>query len=656
MDQRLHRDGTLVLLLIWFGFLAGWTAGSVPLTLAGAPFAALWVALITGLAGAWLAFRMRQGLADCLLQGPVPDERTPWPSRGRLALASAITLSVLAGTAFFIPTGDARPLWVVWTVAAAAVLWISRRGAARPPETERHPAPAFWAVGLLALVLWAGYILILRHDSDDAFYLNLPMGMIAAPHGMLEWDTMYGAGNWPVLGSNYRVEAMQTLIAALAWASGLPVALVAHLVLPTIWCVIWAATLGVLGTALFGRSWWVFAVLAALSSLVFAGTLQNWGVHGISRLFHGKAPLMLVVVPLIYLVVHRFERAEVPPATSMSVLAGLILVALGLTANAIYIAPLALGVAVFAAWAARGFSDAHRLAVVLSAAPALVAGLWLLFFDRPVSVPPDLDRGFDHLGLWEMSPDKLLLGLLALTFAAGLSAALVRPSARFLTGCFLGAALFVINPFLWPYYDRFVTGGLNFRLWWGLPVPLLFAILLSWGVLQLRPRVWPLPLAAAGLVLLSLMPFGLLGMAGTEIRPSFTKYPAGAEKISRDIIARAGDDTVLAAESVSAWLATVPMHPPQVYVRQIYLGHATTVVDEDELASRQVLADWINGEAGPAPKDVAAALGRQCPRLLVFPTETPPEDFEALAREAKAGAAETLGAYQVVPVAPPGCR
>ena len=134
------------------------------------------------------------------------------------------------------------------------------------------------------------------------FTSTLPMTLSEAPHGMLVWDTMYGTENWPILGSNYRVEAIQTLIGALSWVTGLSAALVAHFVLPTIWCAVWAATWALLGTSLFGRNTWVFVGLAILTSFAFAGSLQSWGVHGITRLFHGKTPLILIVVPLLSLI------------------------------------------------------------------------------------------------------------------------------------------------------------------------------------------------------------------------------------------------------------------------------------------------------------------------------------------------------------------
>ena len=87
-----RRDTSLLVILVWLGFLAGWTFGSVPLTLLGAPFAMLWVALVTGLVGVWLALRARAPLGDWLLTGPTEAGRTGLLSRGRLVLVLVLSL------------------------------------------------------------------------------------------------------------------------------------------------------------------------------------------------------------------------------------------------------------------------------------------------------------------------------------------------------------------------------------------------------------------------------------------------------------------------------------------------------------------------------------------------------------------------------------
>lgn len=630
---RVESGAVFCGLMVWLGFFAGWTVVSIPLTLAGTPFGTLLLALFCGSGGAWLGWRSRRTLAGILLVTPEPVKSLRSPSRGDLMAALAAGVGVLGATAFFIPTSDARPLWAVVLASAALVLW--RTSDVRPDGPVRWSgphAPSLAAVLLLALGIWLAYIFLLRPDSDDAFYLNLPIGIATAAHGMLEWDTMYGAAEWPVLGSNYRVEALQTLIAAIAWISGLSVAVVAHLVLPTLWCLTWAAALGVIGAGIFGRKWWVFAILAALSTLVFAGTLQNWGVHGVSRLFHGKAPLMLIVVPLLFIVTIRADILEVPLRKVIPLAAGLIMVGVGLTANALYIGPLALGLAVCAGWITRGFRKPRRLWVLTAVAPAMIVGLWLMFFDTPVTIAPDENRVFAHLALWDMFPDKLPLGLMAVTALCAILVGLLVPRGRIVTACLVSALLFVLNPFLWPLYDGSVTGGLNFRLWWAVPVPLVFAIFLAWTVIRFERLFWPFPVTIVALIALGFGPGGLAGMPGTQFALSLTKRPPERSKVAQEVIAVAHGEKVLAVEDIAAWLPTFEDHPPQVYVRQIYIDQNMTVVPAPDLDPRGVLASWINADSETELDGLSDALLHQCPQVIVISRQNPPHAFEAFLR------------------------
>lgn len=620
---------TLDILGIWLGFFMGWTVGSVPLTLISASFGTLWIAFIAGLVGAFLGWRSRALLGAIFFVKPEPVQIIRSPSRVDLLVIVGTVIGVLGTTAFFIPTNDARPLWAVVLFSVLLVLWRTPAIRAEDPMRWSEPyAPSLISVLILALVLWLAYVFILRPDADDAFYLNLPMGIATAAHGMLAWDTMYGMAEWPVLGSNYKVEALQTLIAAVAWASGLSVVIVAHLVLPTIWCLIWAATLAVIGTSLFGRKWWVFAILSILSTFMFAGTLQNWGVHGLSRLFHGKAPLILIIVPLIFILTYRADSLNVPLHKVIPVQAGLIIVAVGLTANAIYIGPLVLGLAVCASWIMRGFRSPQRLWVLIAVVPAVIAGLWLLVFDTPVTVPPDENRIFIHLGMWNMFPNKVLLGLMAVTVLIGILAGIIVPQARFVTACLSGVLLFVLNPFLWPMYDGFVTGGLNFRLWWAVPVPFLFSIFLAWSVILFYRLVWPFPVIVAALSTLSFAQGGLFGMSETQLALSPTKRPAEQSEVAQQVIVISQGRKVLAVESISAWLPTFENHPPQVYIRKIYLDHNMTVVAATKLEPHSILANWVNADSEMGLENLSEALTRQCPEIIVVSKKTPPHEFE----------------------------
>lgn len=646
MDFPSKQSGALNIILVWLGFFTGWTVCSIPLTLFGAPFSMLWIAFVGGGVGVGLGLASRGVLADILLV--VRDEPLKsGPLRSMdMAIIIVVIIGVLGATVIFIPTGDARVLWGVLLVSAVFVLWRTR-GAEPVDHWVRHAPPSVTATLILGLALFSINVVVLRADGDDAFYLNLPMGIINASHGMLVWDTMYGAQDWPVLGTNYRVEGMQTFIAAMSWASGLSVVFVSHVILPAIWCLVWAATVGVLGTSLFGSRWWVFAVLAVVSTFVFAGTLQSWGVHGITRLFHGKALLILIIVPLLFMVTLRADALKMAMLKIIPIQSGLIIAAIGLTANSIYLAPLVLGLTVCANWLVRGFRTPQRLLVLVAVTPAVAIGLWLMFFDPPVSVPPVENPNFAGLAVWNMFPNKILLALMALTLAASVLAAFVASSARFFAACTVGALIFIINPFIWPLYDGFVTGGLNFRLWWALPVPFVFAVLLSWGIIQFDRLRWMFPSAVCALCALSVLSGGLFGMPETDFSPSLTKRPVVQSLVAQSVVDTAQGAKVLAVEEIAEWIPTFQGHPPQVYIRQIYLDQNLTVVPAENLGPRIDLYKWINNSAEVNPDELSRALMHQCPEVIVISTQNLPSGFAAFVAQYGAQLTRELRGYAI---------
>ena len=78
--------------------------------------------------------------------------------------------------------------------------------------------------------------------------------------------------------------------------------------LPLIWCLCLAATLRTIGYELLRHGWLVFAAIFILVGLAIAGTLQNWGVHGIFRFFHDKGALLNIIVPLTLFIVLQHDR------------------------------------------------------------------------------------------------------------------------------------------------------------------------------------------------------------------------------------------------------------------------------------------------------------------------------------------------------------
>ncbi len=645
MKSIVGGNAALNIIVLWLGFFSGWTIGSVPLTLSGSSFSSIWIALLSGLACSFLGFRFRNQLASIVFLAPRVQGGIEQKTRTIKFVVALCSMTILVCAVYFVPTGDARPLFSACLLSSVVALWISKPDA--QVDWEPQQGPSLCSVSCLAIAIWLIYITVLRHDADDAFYLNLPIGIISAPYGMLQWDTMYGTPEWPLLGSNYRVESLPTLTAAIAWGTGLPVVVVAHLVLPTIWCFVWAATLGVLGVGLFARQWWIFAILVGLSSLAFAGTLQTWGVHGVSRLYHGKAPLMLIVVPLIVFVVHRADVLNVPLRLSLGVATALTVVALGLTANSIYIGPLVLGLTLFAGWLERGFTSTRRLFVLIGSAPALLAGLWLVLWDMPVSVPEGAVSSLNDLGVWNVVPDKARLALLTLTIAIASLGSVVVAKARFASAFVVGSLVFVMNPLLWPFYERAVTGGLNFRLWWALPIPFFLAVWLTSLVIQFKKMLWPLPVVVAALIAFSFTENGLLGMPGTEFGVTFTKRPPNAVLVVEKVRSFSKYRKVLAPEEISAWLPTMGDGGVQVYVRRLYLAHSMAALGSEVVEPKRILADWINAMGDVSESAVSDALYKERVQVLVVSSERLPAGFQNLVSRFNAQLVDQVSGYSI---------
>ena len=620
MTTRSH-DWCLAGLMAWLGAFAGWTLVVMPLTLAAAPFSMVHLGWIGAALGALVGFRIASSTkGDDCRPLPRPPALVMPRSHADWAYLGLGTLAIAGATALFIKTSHAAPLWAVLLGLCVIGLW-------RPTtQTEPHVSPdPDTAPGTLPMVMLAAtivllYLVVLRPDPDDAFYLNLPVGLKSATGGMMATDTMYGVPGWPLLGTNYRLETLSALSAAISDLSGLPVLTVSHLVLPLLWALAYAATLIVIGHTLFAGRWWVFAWLALGFGLITAGSLQSWGVHGIFRLFHGKGPLLLIVVPLIWLVVLRMER--IGPGRAALLLAALELSAVGLTANAVYLAPLALGVPLLGRVLAG--ARPHWLLLGLAALPALAAGLWLVLFDPPVADQRDMMPG-NTLGLWNMAPHSL--GLLLLIGALGVAAMAARlsPRGRVATASLAAGMLILINPLIWPIYFEIVTGGLNFRLWWAVPMPMLMAVMAT--TILGRDHL-PALVAIAGMAALVLVwPLSILNTPGTTLTFSPAKVPQDHFATARLADGLTSDGTrVLAPESVSAWLPVVEDHAAPVFVRGIYLDQSSAVADPALIAPRRKLADWINGEVSLASDALEQALDMLCVSVVVWPHErgTPP--------------------------------
>lgn len=641
---------------VGLGFFSGWTLSSVPLTLAGASFGWLALAALTGCVGAALAWRVRPAIHDALLE----TRRTRLSGtggrfqhlHGRRAIVAASVLAFAVAAVFFVPTSDARPLWAVCVAICLAGLSM-RRPPAGPgraaPTHERESSPdgngydgVKFAVLLAAIV--AVYFFSPTYDTDDAFYLSLPISIKAADQGMMVLDAMHGDPDWPFLGSTYRVESLPTLVAAISWAGGIPVVSVAHTVLPLIWCVLYAAMLFIVSNTFFGRSWFSCAVLAFLFSLALGGSLQSYGAHSVIRFFHGKGVLVTVVVPLICFSAALATSWGLRPRKSLAILAALQLSAVGLTANGLYIAPLALGLTLAGSAVCRAEIRIRTVVLLFASLPLVLLGAYLLLFDPPTPNMRATETDGPMLALWSMFNQKYLLAVFFAGLLGASLAALVWTRGRGATAYVLVCAVLVFNPWLWGYFHQYVTGGLNFRLYWAVPIPFLLAVLttefFSPGGRSFRMG------ALLGAIALAAAPGSALDFRkGLEFSPIKVERAAFGVAQAANELSREGT-LILAPESVAAWIPVMENHGSLVAARDIYLDQAEGAAPVEAMAKRRILVRWLKGEK-VSVEEVYDALTSLCVAEIVVPKEHRPVSLQEIMERTLAVLSKEVNGFEI---------
>ncbi|MEO1530965.1 MAG: hypothetical protein AAFU72_02220, partial [Pseudomonadota bacterium] len=317
------------------------------------------------------------------------------------------------------------------------------------------------------------------------------------------------------------------------------------------------------------------------------GSVPSFGYHAIPRFIHGKGPFLTVMVPLIaFLTIVALRQGS---WRVLWALAASMVIALGFTANAIYVGALTsamIGITYFLTGGATRWR-VLRLPLIVLYPGAL--GVYLVLFDPPSGSEFE-DAGSVGLSLWRSLGTAEARATLLAGFLAAACLPLIDRRLRPLAVCGLATLLLVLNPFLWDLYGRLVTGNVNDRLFWVVPFPFLLAVLLGL-VWSTRVRLLQVPLALT-------LAYGLFWPGSivhrAELGPTLLKVPAEdfalAERL-RDTLEPS--DLLLAHEEVSLWVPTLEQAPHVVEGRLIYSAQRADPDFQEVLASRvAVFRHW----------------------------------------------------------------
>jgi hypothetical protein len=574
-----------------FWFLLAWTVGAHAAALCALGFGALYadfaLALLAATLGAIFPIvRVFDG-ASMGLPAFNPSLRELLAGRKvSLVAVAALAVAFAATAAIQYKLNLFTPFWFACLAAAALALWTSRRGAgasagpATAPAHEAREQPVTGAFAVLALSLAAFYFLTSIPDADDSLYLNFSTGAKLERGALLAHDTMLGITGLALIKSTYLLESYHLLTALISDASGLPAILVSHSVVPALMCIWAASVLTLVHHALFRGQFRQTLVLHLLVLVSLDGSFASYAYHAVPRFFQGKGPFVMALVPLLALL--ALAAARDYGWRLIGLLAGAVIISVGLTANAIYAAPLVVVLAVLPRLLAGDGMKPGALRLLAVPAYPLALAVYLLLFNPP-GASEFASAGTPGDALWSLmglSAPALALAL-ALLFAA-CAAAFFQPRLRSVSLYAAGVLVLALNPFTWSLYGRLVTGNLNYRLMWAVPLPLVLAGLLglAWSTRNLIAR----SLVAASLLAGICGPWSILHKV--EFGPAFTKVPRDEFQVARMVVQSAlPADLALAPEEIAAWIPTQEGAPAVVEGRALYIpqrrgaGHSEALAD-----------------------------------------------------------------------------
>ncbi|MBD2540503.1 DUF6077 domain-containing protein [Coleofasciculus sp. FACHB-SPT36] len=465
---------------------------------------------------------------------------------------------------------------------------------------------SLWSLGLICVVLT---LIAHRPDVDDAFYVNLAVGVADSPHlPLLQHDTLHGIANLPLILPTYKVHAVELLSASVSFLTGISAIYVSHLIIPSIAGLFVVFAYAKLFRVLLPLHW-LWGVVAVLVIFIFVGDTHPWYSNfSFVRLHQGKAIFLSIFVPLI--ITYALQFSITPTLQQWLLLSAAQVSAVGMTSTALWIAPIVSCLSLFSAW--RPTREESKVLLFGLLASSYVVILAVLFRSKTQAVLEAVPEfTLPSESLLKVSFESVFgTGLLSYTALFGILVAWCvcdNSLARRLSIFFpLGFLVFLFNPYLAELVASRITSVPTYwRVFWVLPVPALMAIvftsILFLGEGKLSPRTRVVAFLSGLLLFASTIPrFSTLSPQNyVQLKLPSLKVDNGY-KIASLLVESVGRGTyVLAPQEVSAWITTFHHHPYPLVSRQHYLYTMRPYLGDGEVSRRIQLANYVDGSERP---------------------------------------------------------
>ena len=402
----------------------------------------------------------------------------------RMLLAGAVAaLLVLWWT-----TRNPILLWAAVVVFYAVCSYVGARqhGLGSIAEPVVVPTWHFRTLHVLAIACALFTLFAFRPRSDDAFYMSMSVGVVNYPDApLLGVKTIHGPAvdrlPFQPMFAPYRAQSFEALGGYIAYLTRFRSIDVVHLGIATFFG--WFAPYAIarLMQLIVGRAW-LLGLATTLSYYVIEGSAgRGFANQAFVRMFHGKAVMLTVGVPLLLAYGVRFGRR--PTRLGFLLLAAAQIGAMGMSSTGIWLAPTLALLAVLSAIERPSSIPRTAGLALLSSSYVLAVGLLiraqLVFDDRWVQglTAASASRSFNGISkMLYLFPN--VLGeertATALLCAVALACVLAEGRVAFRLFALIGLVLFgaFANPYLVKQVAGGITGSLTYeRVLWLLPVP-----------------------------------------------------------------------------------------------------------------------------------------------------------------------------------------